>query len=79
MAKKLYTLDFEDGSYPQIIPFVPDPYLVVPQHGVTLREAREELRQWAVRQVEHYRMIARAAGLARKEDIEAGSIYTDRV
>lgn len=79
MAKKLYTLDYADGEYPQIVPFVPDPNWVVPQRGVTLAEAKAQLRRWAQYQVDHYRMVVRAANLARKEDVEGGSIYTDRV
>ena len=79
MAKKLYTLDYGDGDYPQIVEFVPDPNWVVPQRGVSFGEAKAQLRRWAQYQVDHFRMVVRAANLARKEDVEGGSIYTDRV
>jgi hypothetical protein len=72
MAKKLYTVDFNDESFPQIIEATEF------ETGMTLLEAKDELYRWAARQAEHYRMIARAALAARKEDIEAGSIYTTR-
>jgi hypothetical protein len=78
MAKKLYTIDYNDESFPQIVEFVQDPSWVVPGTGMTLLEAKDELYRWAANQAEHYRMIARAALAARKEDVEAGSIYTDR-
>ena len=72
MAKKLYTVDFNDESFPQIIEATEF------ETGMTLLEAKDELYRWAARQAEHYRMIARAALAARKEDVEAGSIYTTR-
>lgn len=78
MAKKLYTVDFNDESFPQIVEFVHDPSWVVPGSGMTLLEAKDELYRYAARMAEHYRMIARAALAARKEDVEAGSIYTER-
>ena len=78
MAKKLYTIDYNDESFPQIVEFVQDPSWVVPGTGMTLLEAKDELYRWAANQAEHYRMIARAALAARKEDVEAGSIYTTR-
>ncbi len=78
MAKKLYTIDYNDESFPQIVEFVQDPNWVVPGTGMTLLEAKDELYRWAAHQAEHYRMIARAALAARKEDVEAGSIYTTR-
>ena len=72
MAKKLYTVDFNDESFPQIIEATEF------ETGMTLLEAKDELYRWAAGQAEHYRMIARAALAARKEDVEAGSIYTTR-
>ena len=72
MAKKLYTVDFNDEGFPQIIEATEF------ETGMTLLEAKDELYRYAARQAEHYRMIARAALAARKEDVEAGSIYTTR-
>ena len=72
MAKKLYTVDFNDESFPQIVEATSG------ETGVTLLEAKDELYRYAARQAEHYRMVARAALAARKEDVEAGSIYTIR-
>ena len=72
MAKKLYTVDYTDESYPQVVE------ATEVERGVTLLEAKDELYRWAAGQAEHYRMIARAALAARKEDVEAGSIYTTR-
>ena len=72
MAKKLYTVDFNDESFPQIIEATEF------ETGMTLLEAKDELYRWAAGQAEHFRMVARAAIAARKEDVEAGSIYTER-
>ena len=72
MAKKLYTVDFNDESFPQIVEATSG------ETGVTLLEAKDELYRYAARMAEHYRMIARAALAARKEDVDAGSIYTER-
>jgi len=71
MSKKLYTVDYTSESYPQIV-------CVSQAPGVTLLEAKDELYRYAASMAEHYRMIARAALAARKEDVDAGSIYTER-
>jgi hypothetical protein len=72
MAKKLYTVDYTDESYPQVVE------ATEVERGVTLLEAKDELYRWAAGQAEHFRMVARAAIAARKEDVDAGSIYTER-
>jgi hypothetical protein len=78
MATKRYTVEWNDESWPQIVEYEHDQYLAVDDGGLTLREAKDELYRWAAAQAEHFRMVARAALAARKEDVEAGSIYTDR-
>jgi hypothetical protein len=71
MSKKLYTVDYTSESYPQIV-------CVSQAPGVTLLEAKDELYRWAAGRAEHFRMVARASIATRKEDVEAGSIYTTR-
>jgi len=75
MATKRYTIEWNDESYPQIVEYERDPYRVVDDGGMTLREAKDELHRWAADRAEHFRWVARAAKRARKEDIKAGSIY----
>lgn len=75
MATK-YTVTYEDGEWPQIVEWQHNPYLTVQPVGMTLPEARAQLADWAMAQVEHFRMVARSARKARKEDIKAGNIYT---
>jgi len=78
MATKRYTVEWNDESWPQIVEWEHNPALVVEDGGMTLLEAKDQLYRWAADQAEHFRMVARAALAARKEDVEAGSIYTDR-
>lgn len=71
MSKNRYVVVYNDEAFPQIVPCTDGP-------GLTLLEAKDELYRYAAEKADHWRMVARAALAARKDDVLEGSIYTGR-